>query len=211
MALLRDIRLVLIIGLAIICLLALRLCSSEYQPVAVAPVDTGGSVAEQETQAETDTSEPAGEVDAQAEENAAQESGVVAAEQSSVEESTMAEAAESEQSQPEQSASAEQATDKDTESATDSSDAQASGDVDTVASAQSAGQEQIEPVDIVPSAIDETAATPLKRIVIQAPASSGEFIPDLKTDIDSVQDGMTQYNEKLELIDNIINRVRNPG
>lgn len=246
MTLLRDMRLLLIVGLAILCLLALRLCSSEYQP------DTIGSVTKTETAVTDSTSSSDTQTDTQgivssAKSDQSGDAANISEESEEVSDSdTAAESTDSVEQQPtqeeplnataetggdtgvsveEQSAEtgvedtvAAEATEReaaDTESGNNdqstldesSNAADSSGDLSESPIVESVSV----PVEVVPSAIGEFTPSEVKRIVINAPAESGALITDMKSDIDAMKDGVQQYNEKLELIESLIDKVKNPA
>jgi len=243
MTLLKDVRLLLIIGLAILCLLALRLCSSEYDTGTAGTTETdaettavanngesgdqqnlvAGADASDEAPASDDTaksdeaaeaevvaeSDEAAETESAEETEAAKESEATAEDANAEETATAEETAEAEgDSAAAESTENESDTAKDAEASESGSDEAAASDDESAASDSDSSAQTFE---VVPSAIGDPTETSIEMIELNAPAGSGELIPDLQADIESVKDGMLKYNGKLDLIDTIIEKVKNPG
>lgn len=210
MTLLKDVRFLLIIGLAILCLMALKMCSdpNEGQVTAVnelkseenasaekvAEADAGSAAAVETTDADKTTVEAAQEA-------TAKEVTETTAQTNVTEETTEAVAVAStavESAVEEDAAKAEPAAE--TESA-----AQATETLETETAAADEGNTDTAVVSDSSSVVYQ-----VEPIVIRDAAASGNFVPDLKTDISSVKNGMHQYGTKLEHIKALLNKL-NPG
>ncbi len=236
MTLLKDIRLLLIIGLAILCLLALRLCSSEYQPQTAArdgtlvnsgQTDVAENATEETQQEETQQSESTAETETQgivSNQQASDESTVVtdentATDAGSDEAESKADEAEAEDTKDD---SAEATGTSDTDSATETEATSTETETEETAAAEESATEDAATTnteatqnsqdsaavaatteyEVVPSTIeaDGGAGAEVVSIVIRERSADG----DLQTDIDTIQDGLDQYGEKLGVVKTLI-------
>ncbi len=75
----------------------------------------------------------------------------------------------------------------------------------TVAVEEEASTDEGEVTTLVAETVDAISVSP---IVLKDAAASGDFLPDLKTDIGSVQDGLNQYEEKLGVAKSLLEKLK---
>lgn len=215
MALLKDVRLLLIIGLAILCLIALKMCSTAYvdESLAVNGADSKNGVAAVEkisaTVGENETSESADSITdtstADTSTNSTQtatttEQVEVVADKAVQEATAVVANQEPEEPKAEVVAAVTQAAPSATEAtptaAVEASTASASDSATITAS---------------PVAQGAMESVVVEKINLRKKADTGSFFTDFKTDISSVENGMYQYRTKVERAQGLMDKIKSPG
>ncbi len=205
MALLKDVRLLLIIGTAILCLMALKMCSTEYP----ADVSSADGVATDAKTVVGDAGKGASESDQKSEESEADSAiakvAVVATEEAAPEQ------VEQEQVATEQVVTPEKADVEVADAAAGNTQETTKANVvaeNNTAADDTSTAEAVPAFEVV--AIDRTSAdipVEVKKIVLRDAADTGQDITDLKADLNSVKNGMRQYNEKAEVARTLLEKI----
>lgn len=219
MALLKDVRLLLIIATAILCLIALKMCSTEY---ATDVSSTNGVVTDAKTLASTDIDKETSEEGSEGEQNSQQSEADSAiakvaevATEKDAPEPIEPEPVEPEPVEPEpveaEQVAKEQVTDTEevdvevaeADNAEENVTAENGNATDNTATAEAGAAAEV-------VAIDRTSAdiqVEVKKIVFRDAANTGQDIPNLKADINSVKNGMRQYSEKAEVARTLLDKI----
>lgn len=222
MTLLKDVRLLLIIGLAILCLIALKMCASTYEPMSTTDTSTtdtssAGVVAEsaeKDSEAATVTAEESATAEAteKTEQVAESEEVTETAEVAETAENSTAAVSDEAETVVEEIVSEEAI-------AASAGDLTADGAATEEASAEVASTEAAptedaaaEPVtaqiqSVVP-VVEPVVAADVEPIILRDLSASGEFMPDFNADVESVQDGLTQYSDKLEAAKTLLDKLK---